>query len=340
MKLFEHPDFEQAVLQAAEHFRGQGLRPAIIEKDYYVTEALRIIAATATTAAASAAASTRAAAATSTATTSIIFKGGTSLSKGWNLIQRFSEDIDIFLDPLTFDPPLTKRSVDRELKKLRDGVAAHDALTLVENEGHTIGGLGRGDKFSYRQRFGGPGEVANRVFVESGTASGREPTTVVQLRSYVGQFLQARGTTLSVEDEGPFPMRLLHFRRTFVEKMFAIHSKVELLKRKGQPLGTYARHYYDLFQLAAQPEVPAMLMSAEYAAIREDYDRISRAHFPKSYFYPDDMSFANSDALFPPAGLAETIGVEYEAQCRMLCYGPHPSWAEVKARLLELRDML
>lgn len=34
--------------------------------------------------------------------------------------------------------------------------------------------------------------------------------------------------------------------------MFAIHSKVELLKRDGQPLGAYARHYYDLFQLAAE----------------------------------------------------------------------------------------
>ena len=43
MKLFEHPDFEQAIIRAAEHFRSQGLREAIIEKDYYVTEALRII---------------------------------------------------------------------------------------------------------------------------------------------------------------------------------------------------------------------------------------------------------------------------------------------------------
>jgi hypothetical protein len=219
-------------------------------------------------------------------------------------------------------------------------VRAHDALTLVENEGHTIGGLGRGDRFSYRQRFGGPGEVANRVLVESGTASGREPTAVVELRSYLGQFLQARGMSLNADDEGPFPMRLLHFRRTFVEKMFAIHSKVELLKRKGQPLGTYARHYYDLFQLAAQPEVLAMLTSAEYAAIKEDYDRISRAHFPKSYFYPDEMSFAKSDALFPPADLAENLGAEYEAQCRMLCYGQHPSWAEVQGRLLKLRELL
>ena len=45
MKLFEHADFQQAVLAAAEHFRDQGLRPAIIEKDYYVTESLRIVAA-------------------------------------------------------------------------------------------------------------------------------------------------------------------------------------------------------------------------------------------------------------------------------------------------------
>ena len=46
MKLFEHPDFEQAVLEAVEHFGERGLRPAIIEKDYYVIEVLRIIAGT------------------------------------------------------------------------------------------------------------------------------------------------------------------------------------------------------------------------------------------------------------------------------------------------------
>ena len=40
MRLVEHPDFEQAVLHAQEHFRGRGLRPAIIEKDYFVTALL------------------------------------------------------------------------------------------------------------------------------------------------------------------------------------------------------------------------------------------------------------------------------------------------------------
>lgn len=319
MKLFEHPDFTQAILQAAEHLRSRGLRPAIIEKDYYVTEALRITAA---------------------AGDKVIFKGGTSLAKGWNLIERFSEDIDIFLDPLAFQPALGRRGIDRELKKLRDTVGVHPALTFVEKESQTIGGFGRNDRFSYVQRFSRTGEVVNRVLVEAGTASGREPTAIVELSSYLGRFLQDKGLSLGAEDEGPFPMRLLHFRRTFVEKMFAIHSKVELFKRDRQPLGTYARHYYDLFQLAAQAEVLAMLKSAEYAQIKADYDRISRAHFPRSYFHPDEMRFAKSDALFPTGDLAATISGEYEAQCRLLCYGPHPSWVDLQARFLGLRDLL
>lgn len=137
-----------------------------------------------------------------------------------------------------------------------------------------------------------------------------------------------------------FPLRLLHFRRTFVEKMFAIHGKVEQLKRNGQPLGTYARHYYDLFQLVGRPEVIAMLKSPEYAAIKADYDQISRTRFAKSYFHPEGMSFAKSDALFPSAELAKVISAEYEAQCKMICYGPYPLWAEIQARLLEIRDLV
>ena len=131
MKLFQHKDFEQAILGAERHFHARKLRPAIIEKDYYVAEALRIIAAA--------------------APDKIIFKGGTSLAKGWNLIQRFSEDIDIFLDPLAFKPALGKNAIDRELKNLRDAVAAHPALTFVAAESQTIGGFGRNDRFSYTQ---------------------------------------------------------------------------------------------------------------------------------------------------------------------------------------------
>ncbi len=319
MKLFEHADFDQAILRAAEHFEAQGLRPAMIEKDYYVTESLRIVAG---------------------AGDKVIFKGGTSLLKGWDLIARFSEDIDIFLDPAAYDPPLGGNGINRELKKLRDVVAAHPGLTFLREESQTIGGFGRNDRFSFVQHFGGAGEVGSRILLEAGTASGREPTTIVELSSYVGRFLAETTTSLGADDETSFPMRLLHFRRTFVEKMFAIHGKVELLKRDQQPLGPYPRHYYDLFQLSYRPEVLEMLKSDEYAAIKADYDRISREHFENSYFYPANMRFANSDALFPAHTLSGQIAIAYEAQCRLLCYGPYPSWSQVQARFMELRDLL
>lgn len=320
MRLFEHPDFEQAIIQAAEHFRARGLRPAIIEKDYYVTEALRAIA--------------------SVAGDKIIFKGGTSLSKGWNLIERFSEDIDIFLDPEAFDPPLGKNGIDRELKRLRDAVKVHPAYEFLPDASKTIGGFGRNDVFSYHQRFGGPGEVPSRILLEAGAASGREPTVTVELRSYLSQFLKETQHTLEADDEAPFAMRLLHFRRTFVEKLFTIHAKVELYKRGASPIGTYARHYYDLFQLAGQPEVRVMLESDEYAEIRADYDRVSKEHFPKHYIPPDGMSFAGSDALFPSGDLLVAIRRDYEQQCQVLCFEVSPSWDEVQARFAELRPLI
>jgi hypothetical protein len=320
VRLFVHADFGQAIIRAAEYFRARGLRDAIIEKDYYVTEALRIIE--------------------TVAGPKVIFKGGTSLSKGWNLIQRFSEDVDIFLDPTGFDPPLGKKAIDRELKKLRQAIEKHPGLKFDTKQSQTIGGFGRNDRFEYVQRFAGAGEIRNRVLVEAGTASGTEPTERVRLQSYVGQFLHETGASLGAEDEGPFEMRLLHFRRTFVEKMFAIHAKVEAFKKDGKSIGGYARHYYDLFCLAERPEVLAMLGSAEYAAIKSDYDRVSREHFEKSYVPPPGMSFAKSDALFPAADLSTAIAGVFAEQCRVLCFGPFPAWDEVQARLEGIRELL
>lgn len=320
MKLHQHPDFEQAILAATEHFRPQGLRPSFIEKDYYVTEALRAIA--------------------DTAGDKVIFKGGTSLSKGWNLIERFSEDIDLFLDPAAFNPPLGTNAIDRQLKKLRDAIAERVPLAFLKDQSKTFGGLGRNDHFMYPTRFAGAGEVAPRVLLEAGIASGREPTATVELQSFVGQFLQESGRTLGADDELGFSMRLLHFRRTFVEKLFAIHKKVELYKRDRIPIGGHARHYYDLYQLAGQDEVQQMLRSEEYGQIKADYDRISREYFPEHYFHPDGMRFANSDAIFPVGDLATTLGELYERQCELLCYGPFPTWESVQARFSAMRDVL
>jgi predicted nucleotidyltransferase component of viral defense system len=95
VRLFEHSEFEQALLRTAA---ASNVTEQFVEKDYYVTEILRIIAIELGDKA--------------------IFKGGTSLSKGWGLISRFSEDIDLFVDPETFTPGAGSGKVDRVLKDL------------------------------------------------------------------------------------------------------------------------------------------------------------------------------------------------------------------------------
>ena len=105
----------------------------------------------------------------------------------------------------------------------------------------------------------------------------------IELSSYLVDFLRAVGENLGTEEETSFPMLLLDFRRTAIEKLFAIHSRVEQYVERGERLGKYTRHYYDLYCLFQQPEVRALLESGEYQELKLDCDRISRASFGDSY---------------------------------------------------------
>ena len=216
MKLFEHQDFGQLVTETRRHLNITGLTEQLVEKDYFVTEMLRVVA--------------------HRLPTQVIFKGGTSLSKAWQLIQRFSEDVDLFVDPQKFRPALGKRGIDRELKTLRGSVAQHPAFQLIE--GNTSGGFGRSDHFRYTQHFGSVAAIRDNVLLESGTASGREPVVTVDLESYVARYLRDKEIDMGAEDQTAFPMQVMRFRRTFVEKLFAIHAKVEIFKRDGYPITT------------------------------------------------------------------------------------------------------
>lgn len=317
MKLFEHPEFEQAMVRAAQRF---GVNEQFVEKDYYVTEILRIVA--------------------DTLGDTAMFKGGTSLSKGWGLISRFSEDIDLFVNPDRYRPRPGKTKMDRNLKELSASVAEHPALTWLTDEGRTIGGLGREDYFEYRSHFAELPGIRPVVRLEPGIQSGTFPTEVVPITSLVGQFLQEEGSGQLADDLVGFDMTLLHFRRTFVEKMFAIHGKVVRLLQEAVPLGRDARHYADLYVLASTHEVRAMLASPEYAEIRDDYDAKSREFFARIYRPPEGLSFAASPALFPDADLRKQITTEYESQCELLFAGSYPSFDEVCERFEEIRNLL
>jgi hypothetical protein len=317
VRLFEHPDFEQVVIQAAERF---GVSEQFAEKDYYVTEILRIVVEQLGDAA--------------------MFKGGTSLSKGWGLISRFSEDIDLFINTDLLDPRPGKAKLNRILKDLATAVGEHPALTWQRDEGQTIGGLGREDYFAYETLFGELPGVRPAVRLEPGIQSGTFPTEVVPITSLVAQVLREQAAGDIAEDVDGFEMTLLHYRRTFVEKLFALHGKVARVVQENVPLGRDARHYPDLYVLAGQHEVRAMLASPEYATIRADYDATSRKFFPKSYRPPAELSFRDSPALFPEPALRDRLAADYEQQCRLLFAGEYPAFDDVLARFAEIRHLL
>jgi predicted nucleotidyltransferase component of viral defense system len=128
MRLCESPEFRDAIVTAKEYFNRSGLTEQFIEKDYYITEALRIIA-------------TR-------WQTNIVFKGGTSLSKGWNLIQRFSQDLDLFLNRDTYQPKLSKNQVTKELRSIQTAVLDCPEL-ILSRAGRSEVGVSHTSYFNY-----------------------------------------------------------------------------------------------------------------------------------------------------------------------------------------------
>jgi hypothetical protein len=310
-RLSERDDFGELIQAAAEAF---SINPAIVEKDYFVTEALRIVAA---------------------AGDWVLFKGGTSLSKGWRLISRFSEDIDLFVRPAE-----NPRRTDRRLKALALAVGEHPALTRVEDARRVVGGRGRSERYSYPATVSPLTGLDPTVLLEAGIQSGDYPAEERSIQSLLGAFLDEAAVT-GADDQKAFTMRLLHFRRTFVEKLFTVHDCIERrLKMEGGPLGPYARHYYDLALLLRTTEVRDMLQCSEYADIAADYGRLTARFFP-GQLLPSRLCLAESPALFPDEELRGVLSRDYEDQCRRLCYGnDYPPFGEVLRVLEEVRPFL
>lgn len=325
MKLYEHEDFGPILTETTAWLKDQrGLErisAQIVEKDYYVTQVLRAIA--------------------TNFSSTVLFKGGTSLSKGWGLIQRFSEDVDLFLNPKVFDPPLGESRIQKTLLKMRDLVGEQQGLTWLRNDSK-VDKKSRGDVYGYKAHYEDNPNIHSEVLMEAGIRSGNYPNEQISLDSYVAEFLRTRGLGNIAEDLEPFPMTLLHFRRTFVEKLYTIYSKVELMVSNNETsLGDNARHYYDLAQLARRPEVQTMLRSPEeMEEIIDDYYAVTKKHFPKTPL-PDDRRLCNSRAHFPNRILRASLANAYSLQCGRLCYTrDYPTFDEVLGEFERIREFI
>ena len=197
MKL--HNDKEKFIEAIIATSKMYGLDPALIEKDYFVTLFLKKAV---------------------EQIPGLVFKGGTSLSKCYNLIDRFSEDIDLTLDEKHF-------TQSKKRKSIKDLILICDELNLKlinkeEIENHTHGNYNCYN-ICYPIMF--PSEdIKAELKVEMTYIQKCYPYEKRSATSYIGEFFIKNGNDKIVEEFElyPFIVQVQSLERTFVDKIFAI----------------------------------------------------------------------------------------------------------------------
>lgn len=300
-----------------------GISATAVEKDYWVSQVVRVLA--------------------RDFGGDFVFKGGTSLSKGYRIVQRFSEDIDVLVLP----GERGRGTVDKLMKQMSAAAAAG-----IGGEASPVGGAESGRHRSYEVSYPATREptalVRTSVLLEMGVRGGSHPHDPVAISCLLGDVLEAAGTDLSeFADLEPFEVVVLHPGRTLLEKLVHIHEvAVELAADAArQPDRRSGRHFYDVFQLLGDGRVLDLLADHEQVEqIIDSIEKTTRDHFGGS----DDSDlrpaggFAASPAFDLDAEVSLRLRAAYESTMPELYFGagPLPTWDAICGRVAERRDLL
>jgi len=277
---------------------------------------------------------------------SLVFKGGTSLSKAWGLIERFSEDIDLVMnrEVLGFTGELS----NTQIKKLREKTAEFMATTFldaldtalqtlgVSREWYKLGiqpgGVADRDpqvlELYYASVLESDGYLKEKVIIEIGARSLLEPAERRAVQSFIGTTFPDAPFA-----DAPFPVLTVNPKRTFLEKAFLLHEEF-LKKPEKQRHDRMSRHLYDIeklmdteFGIAAlqDKELYRLVVShrAKYTAIRGlDY----------SGHQPQTLDF------IPPEDIRGIWERDYTQMQQSMIHGDSLSFAAIMERLGVLRD--
>ena len=325
-----------AMLQQTEATH-PGINQVAIEKDWWVTVTLKALFQT-------------------DCRDSLIFKGGTSLSKGFNIIERFSEDIDLAISHSFFGVEKTNKSQRDKLKKLARKYIQETLVAQLDEQlksmgitGYTIENITQvqdkngewkpidSDKDPTVILLHYPSIIEDtityippRVKIEISCLSMDEPTEERYIHSLIGE-------TFEEEDiDANCKIRTVVPTRTFLEKIFLLAEEFQKDKPRSVRM---SRHLYDLEKL----------MDTEYGrealADRTLYDAIvehRRAYYALKYVNYDLHAPATINFLIPEHAM-ESWKADYADMRRFFIYGQSLEFDELMQKISELqkrvRDM-
>ncbi len=247
--LHERSDFSELVRIVAGE---RGLLPALVEKDYWIMHCLYSLSAQGF---------------------SFELKGGTSLSKGFGIIHRFSEDIDIRIDPVCapfdvfFSPNQTRKARHIESRKkfydwLADTIQITGIINIVRDHAFDDGKYRSGGiRLHYATAFGNPAGFKEGILLEVGFDD-TQPNISRTISSWA--FDRAFETGIVIADNRAINVLCYHPGYTFVEKLQTVSTKFRQQQYKGEIPPNFLRHYYDISLLLNHPEVIAFIGTAKY----------------------------------------------------------------------------
>ncbi len=290
----------------------------------------------------------------------LLFKGGTSLSKGFGLINRFSEDVDITVFRDDIDAPATVAELEAlsgkkrkaRLDAIKDACQAyiagpmHQALNEILSNRLTSARLnpngarielddtdpdGQTLLIWYPPTTPHSDYVRAAIKIEAGAKSALDPNREVPIKPYVDDDLPALDLTVPL-------VRTVEPQRTFWDKVVILHGLRRWFDKRGELRGggqRVSRHYYDLHLLSQAPV--GMQASAD-----TDLGADCVAHARMFFNRPDfDLASAapGSFALMPHDGMVDQLRTDYRAM-RGMIFGEPPTFENVLASVAILEQKL
>ncbi len=319
MYLHERPDFKDLLAIVAQE---QGIANALCEKDYWIMHVLNQLDETGLT---------------------FELKGGTSLSKGYQVIDRFSEDIDIRIEPdeskTGFKVYSGKNHDDSKHRQSRekyfDWVAKflngkiHGAVEVKRDPAFDdeIKFRNGGIQILYNSLFPAVEGMRPFILLEVGfdrTAPNRKCT--ISSWAY-DKAVSTQG--IDLVDNRAMGIPCYEPKYTFVEKLQAVIKKYNQYKHDNQKTlpANFIRHYYDLYKLIGLDEVKRFIGTDEYEKHK------------KERFGTIDLKVSNSDALKLDNKDFKTFELEYQ-RTAALYYREKPTFKEILHKLGESVERL
>lgn len=304
-----------------------GLPSSAVEKDWWVTLTLRMIFSL-------------------PYADSIVFKGGTSLSKAWDLIERFSEDIDLVIDRkyLGFEGDLSKSQV----KRLRKASCSFVGSKFFDDINKEIQNFGLKncelvvqetndsdtDPLVIELRYESITEESEylkpRVLIEVGTRSLMEPVKDKMITSIVSREF----SNLPFAETG-IPIPVVLPQRTFLEKIFLLHEEFQK-KSTFIKVERMSRHLYDLEKLMdTEHGIMALKDHDLYDTIikhREKFNAVRGISY--------DNHNRSSIRIIPPEDTLKDWEKDYKTMQESMFYGQTINFPQLMVRIEELNNRI